>query len=85
MGIYYNRELVAKVPTQWETLSEILKKPETTADMPIVNLDKTLPAPAASPSTPAPPAEIPAFTNIGYGHATPSGADILALLIAQKK
>jgi len=85
MGIYYNRELVAQVPTQWKTLSEILKKPESISDTSTASINKnTLPEPTTT-SKQVPLEEAPAFTNIGYGHTTPSSADILALLIAQKK
>jgi len=34
MGIYYNRDLIDTVPTLWETLPDILKKPTEEIDVP---------------------------------------------------
>ena len=84
MGIYYNRELVSQVPTRWSTLSEILKKTDSTPETPTVNLDPSTLTTTTS-SVQNPPEELPAFTDMGYGCETPASADIIALLIAQKK
>jgi hypothetical protein len=110
LGIYYNRDLIEKVPTLWKTLPDILKKPviATTAPLPegtTTEIPKvppltdgstippvtTLPPPPVPPlsatndlnSTPAP--DLPAFTDLGYGRATPASMDIIALLTVQKK
>jgi len=82
MGIYYNRELVAQVPTLWDTLPEILKKPDTTSS----TGDEIPTSVTSSTRTKTTTLEkLPAFTNMGYGRETPASADIIALLIAQKK
>ncbi len=83
LGIYYNRELVEKVPTLWSKLQTILKAPvvETT---PLVETEDDTVVSAVVPKVTT-PIEQPAFINLGYGKVTPASADILALLTVQKK
>lgn len=82
MGIYYNRGLIDTVPTLWSNFADILKKPETEVAVP-GPADNTL-LTVSSPKTNT-PLDQPAFTNLGYGAATPASPDILALLTVQKK
>ena len=63
MGIYYNRELVAQVPTLWSTFPDILKKPEPTSDASAGSVSDNT-ATKTTLRTQPPIAEIPAFTNM---------------------
>ncbi len=81
MGIYYNRALVTKVPTLWETFEEILKIPETEVDVPDPENKNVLTVSTQQNAS----AERPAFTNMGYGKATTASPDIIALMTFQKK
>ncbi len=83
LGIYYNRELVEKVPTLWSKLQTILKAP-VVESTPLVGTEDDTVVSAVVPKVTT-PIEQPAFINLGYGKVTPASADILALLTVQKK
>lgn len=68
MGIYYNRDLIDTVPTLWSTLPEILK------DAPTEDINVPDPTERNLLNTSSPEVKTPekiAFTNLGYGSATP--------------
>ncbi len=76
LGVYYNRDLVVQVPTRWSTLPDILKPNQEEIDVADPENKSILNISSPKNTTNS----NPAFTNLGYGAATSSAADIITLL-----
>jgi ABC-type glycerol-3-phosphate transport system substrate-binding protein len=81
MGIYYNRDLLDTVPALWDNLPESMKKSPAEITTPDPEERNILTVSSSRQKA----SEQVAFTNLGYGVATPVSPDILALLTIQKK